>query len=60
MTNKYNIHVFKTLEGNYMYDVNTDSIVKIPESVYNYLELIEKDLPPQCEEPEYIHLLKNQ
>ena len=31
------IHLFKTSERYYVYDVNTDKILTIPESVYNFL-----------------------
>jgi len=31
------IHTFKTSEQCYVYDVNTDKILRIPETVYNYL-----------------------
>lgn len=34
-------HVFQTSDGNYLFDVNTDRILKIPEDVYVYLSSIE-------------------
>jgi len=57
------IHLFSTSEGKYLYDVNTDAILKIPEEVYDYL--YNKDLNNDVKKgsyyaAQYIEELKNQ
>lgn len=36
--NRINIKLLKTLEGYYLFDVNTNNIIEINESIFNYLE----------------------
>lgn len=38
MKEKPFIHLFRAIGNTYMYDVNTDTIVKIPDKVYRYLK----------------------
>lgn len=54
-------HVFQTSEGNYLFDVNTDRILKIPEDVYKYLYCIESGMTsiPDSSVSQYIEDLKN-
>lgn len=54
-------HVFHTSEGNYLFDVNTDRILKIPEEVYKHLNCIETGMTsiPDSSVSQYIEDLKN-
>lgn len=54
-------HVFQTSEGNYLFDVNTDRILKITESVYKYLYSIESGTAskPESSVTQYVENLKN-
>lgn len=36
--NQFNIHLFKMYKKYYLYDTNTNAIIKVPEEVYVYLE----------------------
>ncbi|WP_251860978.1 Cys-rich peptide radical SAM maturase CcpM [Clostridium sp. Marseille-Q2269] len=38
MNNNPFIHLFSTSQSKYLYDVNTDKILKIPDYVYNYIK----------------------
>lgn len=58
MERKPFIHLFKTSEGNYLYDVNTDSILKISLNSYSYLEKIMKESVIDLIEPEEVKILK--
>lgn len=58
MKEKAFIHLFKTIGNFYMYDVNTDRILKIPNNVYRYLETDDYTLL-QKNDQEYIEILKN-
>lgn len=49
MKSKPFIHLFETSEGKYLYDVNTDKILKIPEGVYHYLSLTGSDSDTQAD-----------
>lgn len=42
MKTKPFIHLFKTSIGNYLYDVNTDAILKISRNLYNYLDNLDE------------------
>lgn len=53
------IHAFSTSQGNYIYDVNTDKILKVPYEVYLYLESKKNYNDISFEAKEYIKNLKN-
>lgn len=57
MNNKPFIHTFKTSNNYYVYDVNTDKILKIPQSIYDILN--DKDNEFELSNNEYIINLKN-
>lgn len=54
-------HVFQTSEGNYLFDVNTDRILKIPLDVYKYLNSIESGITaiPESSISQYIDDLES-
>lgn len=54
-------HVFETSEGSYLFDVNTDRILKIPDNVFSFLYTLESGVDAIAEPSvdEYIHDLKN-
>lgn len=54
------IHLFSTSEGKYIYDVNTDQILKVPDEIYTYLEDNKKDKVYDKYAEEYIQNLKNE
>ena len=55
-------HVFQTSEGSYLFDVNTDRILKISKDVYKYLYSIESGITTQVEPSvhKYVENLKNE
>lgn len=55
MEKKPFIHLFKTSEDNYLYDVNTDTIIEIPERVYKYLN---HEISEDIQINEYMEVLK--
>ena len=54
-------HVFQTSEGNYLFDVNTDRILKVPKDVFDYLYCIElgRDVQAELSVYKYVQDLKN-
>lgn len=58
MNQKPFIHLFQTSNNFYLYDVNTDSILKIDEATYSYLKN-EQNINT-CEQPKQIEFLKKQ
>ncbi|BDB02996.1 Cys-rich peptide radical SAM maturase CcpM [Clostridium botulinum] len=52
------IHLFCTSEGKYLYDVNTDKILKIPNCVYNYLKKKENTKENEEKAINYINYLQ--
>ena len=53
------IHTFSTSQGKYIYDVNTDKVLKVPEEVYSYFNNGEKNMDVSSDTIKYIENLKN-
>ncbi|TQQ84042.1 Cys-rich peptide radical SAM maturase CcpM [Peptacetobacter hominis] len=51
------IHLFETSDGKYLFDVNKNTIISIPDNVYNFLKKPTTNMDSNVEK--YLHTLKN-
>ncbi len=54
------VHLFKTSETSYLYDVNTDEILRIPEEVYENIKIDKNSNGTTPESADFISLLKEE
>lgn len=52
------IHLFRTVSGAYLYDVNRDKAVPVPDGVYRYLEDEQRGICPVGEPPETLEFIE--